>query len=503
MRSKKVIALLISLTLLVSSVLPGTLAVSIDQDTARSSVTLTPGEQETPTPAPEEQQEQEDQNKQKDQNEQENICTCGSTDGTHAEDCPLYEAPKTLMTASAQTAGNGNYAEGHERGYIRIKINVYRVDENGQQKPQPDVPVEVRRLLSNAYATKGWKDQLVLFTGTSDENGVVYIEQPYTYVKDTTNVQNDTVYLGDDKTNDTDHIVYQQAAQYFEENVPKNNIRFDINPASDSRYNLNWESGKIRKCTSGSNGGAFELETEDGLIYDDLIFHDGLGDGDGQENNSGGAYIVFDLYVQEKTADIQYNIVDSENGGTLSSTKETLKAFSGSASGSTPTAKTGYQFVGWYKDEACTQPVDASWVNPTTNQLIPQKENLGSSGDGYKAATYYAKFTPVPGTYELKLQVKDTTSGEKPYVLVDVTGPDGYSKRVAVQVNAENETSIYGLQSGTYTCTVVTGWSWRYGDQSASVTMDNESVGSVTLSIHQENSRWLDGNAYRKNTFSN
>ena len=61
MRSKKVIALLISLTLLVSSVLPGTLAVSIDQDAARSSVTLTSGKQETPTPAPEEQQEQEDQ----------------------------------------------------------------------------------------------------------------------------------------------------------------------------------------------------------------------------------------------------------------------------------------------------------------------------------------------------------------------------------------------------------------------------------------------------------
>ena len=52
MRSKKVIALLISLTLLVSIALPGTLAVSIDQDTASSSVTLTSGEQETPTPAP-------------------------------------------------------------------------------------------------------------------------------------------------------------------------------------------------------------------------------------------------------------------------------------------------------------------------------------------------------------------------------------------------------------------------------------------------------------------
>lgn len=498
MRSKKVIALLISLTLLVSSVLPGTLAVSIDQDAARSSVTLTSGKQETPTPAPEEQQEQQDQNKQKDQNEQENTCTCGSTDGTHAEDCPLYEAPKTLMTASAQTAGNGNYPVGHERGKIRIRINVKLVDADGNETNAPaGVPVEVRRLLSGAYASKeGWTNQLVLFKGTSDGNGVVYIEQPYTYVQDTTNVQNDTVYLGDGSSNDFDHVVFQRVDNNL------GGIRFSIAPAENSGYTLvAGGNGSAVKCTSNSNGGL--MTRQDGAFsVDDFVFHDGLGDDDNQPNNNGGAYIVFDLYVQEKTADIQYNIVGSENGGTLSSTGETLKAFSGSASGSIPTANTGYQFDGWYKDEACTQLVDANWVGQTMNQLIPQKENLGSSGDGYKAATYYAKFTPVPGTYELKLQVEDTTSDEKPYVLVDVTCPNGYSKRVAVQVNAENETSIYGLQSGTYTCTVVTGWSWRYGDQSASVTMGNESVGSVTLSIHQENSRWLDGNAYSKNEFN-
>lgn len=98
MRSKKVIALLISLTLLVSSVLPGTLAVSIDQDAASSSVTLTSGKQETPTPAPEEQQEQEGQNEQKDQNEQENNCTCGGTDGT----VPETTVPETGTAASEQ-----------------------------------------------------------------------------------------------------------------------------------------------------------------------------------------------------------------------------------------------------------------------------------------------------------------------------------------------------------------------------------------------------------------
>ena len=179
MRSKKVIALLISLTLLVSIVLPGTLAVSIDQDTASSSVTLTSGEQETPTPAPEEQQEQEDQNEQQDQNEQENICTCGSTDSTHAEDCPLYEAPKTLMAASAQTAGNGQYPVGHVPGKIRIRINVYRVNTDGSATLQSGVPIEIKRVLYSPYYGEsgeidGWHDGLTMFSGTSDDNGVVY-----------------------------------------------------------------------------------------------------------------------------------------------------------------------------------------------------------------------------------------------------------------------------------------------------------------------------------------
>ena len=307
MRSKKVIALLISLTLLVSSVLPGTLAVSIDQDAASSSVTLTSGKQETPTPAPEEQQEQqdqneqEDQNKQQDQNEQENICTCGSTDGTHAEDCPLYEAPKTLMTASAQTAGNGNYPVGHERGKIRIRINVKLVDADGTVTSAPaGVPVEVSRLLSDTYLNKeGWKNQQVLFTGTSDDNGVVYIEAPYQYKKDEQSINNSIAYLGSDST-DVNKIVYQYGAQHNNSILP--DIRFDINPAENSNYTLNMVKGSIRNYVNGSgrNAGSHHIET-DSLAYDDFVFHDGILGGNDQTNNSGGAYIEFNLYVKQKS----------------------------------------------------------------------------------------------------------------------------------------------------------------------------------------------------------
>ena len=296
MRSKKVIALLISLTLLVSIALPCTLAVSAAQEAANRSVTLTSGEQETPAPAPEEQQEQEDQN------EQENICTCGSTDGTHTENCPLYEASGTPMKAPALTAGNENYPVGHVRGKIRIRINVYRVNTDGTATLQPGVPVEIKRDLYSPYygdskEIPGWHDGLTMFSGTSDDNGVVYIEQPYTYLKNTNDAQYDTVYLGDGSTNDFDHVVFQRIDN------DKGGIRFSIAPDENSGYSLVAGSNEYAvKCTSNSNGGPKIRQDSDAdyksISVADFVFHSGLGDGDNQSNNNGGAYLVFDMYVK-------------------------------------------------------------------------------------------------------------------------------------------------------------------------------------------------------------
>ena len=106
MKSKKAIALIISLTLIVSMTLPGTLAVSEDQAAVLDSYTLAEEESAVPT-SEEEQQEQEKPEAPENQENQENqqqtpenptegekTCTCGMTDGTHTEDCPLYTAPE-------------------------------------------------------------------------------------------------------------------------------------------------------------------------------------------------------------------------------------------------------------------------------------------------------------------------------------------------------------------------------------------------------------------------
>lgn len=58
----KVLAILLCLAIVLSMTLPGTLAVSMDEDESQSLLTT-------------------------------EKCTCGTEDGTHAEDCPLYEKP--------------------------------------------------------------------------------------------------------------------------------------------------------------------------------------------------------------------------------------------------------------------------------------------------------------------------------------------------------------------------------------------------------------------------
>lgn len=104
----KVLAIVVSLVLIMSMVLPGTLAVSVDEDGAASVLTVdstenkesTPTEAVTPTagstPAPTGATEtpKEPTPEAKTVTE-EKKCNCTPVDGVHADTCPLYEAPKT------------------------------------------------------------------------------------------------------------------------------------------------------------------------------------------------------------------------------------------------------------------------------------------------------------------------------------------------------------------------------------------------------------------------
>ncbi len=217
------------------------------------------------------------------------------------------------------------------------------------------------------------------------------------------------------------------------------------------------------------------------------------------ETDSTAKLNIITFYYTEKTVSINYvpvGPVGAANFGTVNQTSETVKIKSGTAAGSEPTPGTGFKFIGWDKDSACTLPVEGEgWLVGTT--IKPQKDANGNN----TAATYYAKFE-----YDVA-DLTITKSGcnaadENQCFIFTITGPNGYSQRVVI--NGNGSVTIQGLKAGTtYTVTEDSGWSWRYKDASGAqtVTLKPGMVNNVAYTNQRDNPKWLGGDAYSKNIF--
>lgn len=489
MTRKKGIALIICLTLIISMALPGTLAFSGDPPAENENLTLA---EDTPVPTPE-------------NSVEEKGCTCDPKPAEgepHGEGCPFYTS---VMGTAAAAEGTDSPVTEPAAGHIRIKINVFCVDDSNEAIPQPGVRVEVRRELYGDYdgenaQLSGWNDELPMFSGTSDEKGVVEIEVPYTVVKYPDNAANDTAYLGNGETNDNDHVVYQRRAD-----TDAFCIRFAIEPVNGSGYALNGADQKIRNWKNGQNGINVHSSDGDGYAYDDFVFQSGLVDIDSQTGTAGGAFVEFDLYVKKtvsteeptteeptkETVNINYVPVGPAGAsfGSVDSASETVMVKSGTAVGSTPTANSGFKFVGWFKDQACTQPVDATWIE--NNKIIPQKTT-----EAYEAATYYAKFDYAVA--DLTIKQDGGIADENQTFIYVVTGGDLPASGIKVAVKGNSSVTIRNLKIGSYTVTEETNWNWRCGTTggSQSITLQGAQTNEVRFTNTVSNSKWLSGNAY-------
>lgn len=486
MTRKKGIALIICLTLIISMVLPGTLAFSGDPSAENENLTLA---EDTPVPTPE-------------NSVEEKGCTCDpkpAEGGPHGEGCPSYTS---VMGTAAAAEGTDSPVTEPAAGHIRIKINVFCVDDSNEAIPQPGVPVEVRRDLYSPYYGENdplpeWSDGLVMFTGTSDASGVVNIDAPYTVVKDPDDNAYDTAYLGDGR--DNNHVILQRKAD--NQGYP---IRFTIEPAGNSGYELNDVSKTIRNWKEGTNGTQITTVCDENVYYDDFAFTSGILDGNGQENV--GAYVQFDLYVKKttpaeeptteeptkETVNINYVPVGpagATNFGSVAPASETVMVESGPAVGSTPAAASGFKFVGWFKDQACTQPVDATWIE--NNKIIPQKTT-----EAYEAATYYAKFDYAVA--DLTIKQDGGIADENQTFIYVVTGGDLPASGIKVAVKGNSSVTIKNLKIGSYTVTEGTNWNWRCGTTggSQSITLQGAQTNEVRFTNTVSNSKWLSGNAY-------
>ena len=206
------------------------------------------------------------------------------------------------------------------------------------------------------------------------------------------------------------------------------------------------------------------------------------------------------FYYVEDTVDIKYQVVGPTGSGALDNYQDNgIGVLTGdSLKGSTPTAAEGFRFVGWFKDEACTHPVNGSWV--ANNKLTPDKtKNYGTNAApamGYEAATYYAKFEYDVADLTISKQGCEDIDENQSFIFT-VTGGDLPDEGLKVVVKGNGSVTIKGLKVGTtYTITEDTGWSWRYTpkteEQKKTLDVD-KTKNIVTFTNERKEGKWLNG----------
>lgn len=221
-----------------------------------------------------------------------------------------------------------------------------------------------------------------------------------------------------------------------------------------------------------------------------------------EESQTEAKLNIITFYYKEQEVTINYVVVGPTGCGTVTPTSETLKVLTGTAQGSTPTANENFRFVGWFKDAACTQAVDADWVD-ASNKLTPVKEE----GAVWTAATYYAKFEHDITDLTITKKVTGDMYDNNQSFVFTVTGDDLGTLTVVLNAGNNFSVTIKDLKVGaTYTVTEKTDWSWRYELE----TVDHANNGCITLEADKdkntieftnrlENPYWLSGNAYCDN----
>lgn len=198
------------------------------------------------------------------------------------------------------------------------------------------------------------------------------------------------------------------------------------------------------------------------------------------ELTASGENVVTFYYTKEVT--INYI---AQDGGTVTESSEKLIRTTGEAQGSTAQPAASYKFVGWYKDEGCTQPVDDSWV--TNGKITPQKVN-----GVYEEATYYAKFELDVFDLTIVKSVKDGSTIDPNQTFVFKVKNNDNGQTMEVVITGEGEKTIKNLPMGSYTITEDTAWSWQYTPTEASQTIAvNETSKTVTFENEKKPNNWL------------
>ena len=172
---------------------------------------------------------------------------------------------------------------------------------------------------------------------------------------------------------------------------------------------------------------------------------------------------------------------------------ENVKAVSGIPNGSTPTAKNGYSFKGWFYDEDCQYPVPGDWVDTVTNKIVPK-----SGGVWLQNNNYYAKIEPDFTTLKIStVGFSDVDAGQIFMYRIKGTSELTLGIDLTVTVVGNGSVTINKLPIGDYTVTALDDWSYRYTPDVSrkNITLSVVATDNTLLFSHLRTSiNWLDGN---------
>ena len=191
---------------------------------------------------------------------------------------------------------------------------------------------------------------------------------------------------------------------------------------------------------------------------------------------------------------LQYTVeyrVWAYNGGTLDNTLEVVEG-KNSFKGATPAAKSGYTFVGWYQDAACTIPVGEKGTVDATGKLTPERSELLPAP---QTNVFYARFKAVYGNVTITREAREDESNGVGTYVYRLTSKDNPAYVVEVTVPKGGSTTVYDLPCGDYTVEQVNSWSWRYADGAQTVTVKESQTETVTFAGSAVKKKWLTGSS--------
>lgn len=165
----------------------------------------------------------------------------------------------------------------------------------------------------------------------------------------------------------------------------------------------------------------------------------------------------------------------------------------------------GLRFVGWYLDEACTQPATSTAGAATLSVSDMEGDKLTDANNivYWNDITYYAKFDYAYADLTIKfVNIPDSDADQS--FIVDIVANeikddniDESSFNSTLAISGEGTIIVNDLYVGSYTVTVQGGWSWRFSVQAQNVEIVDQAV-EITFDFGDttNNDKWLNDYGY-------